>query len=65
VQLRRRPEEAVDEDLQAFYKGLLKVIRASALKEGSGACAREAAGRTTRAAEIWSHGAGAGGRKDS
>jgi len=34
VQLRRRPEEAVDEDLQAFYKGLLKVIRASALKEG-------------------------------
>ena len=34
VQLRRRPEEAVDEDLQAFYKGLLKVIRASAFKEG-------------------------------
>jgi Alpha amylase, catalytic domain len=34
VQLRRRPEESVDEDLQAFYKVLLKVIRASAFKEG-------------------------------
>lgn len=34
VQLRRQPEEAVDEDLQAFYKGLLKVIHAPAFKEG-------------------------------
>jgi hypothetical protein len=34
VQLGRQPEETVDEDLQAFYKGLVKVIRAPALKEG-------------------------------
>jgi len=34
VQLRRRPEESVDEDLQAFYKVLLKATRASAFKEG-------------------------------
>jgi len=34
VQLRREPEEAVDEDLLAFYKGLLKVIRAPVFKEG-------------------------------
>jgi hypothetical protein len=34
VQLGRQPEEAVDEDLEAFYKGLVKVIHAPALKEG-------------------------------
>ena len=34
MQLGRQPEEAVDEDLQAFYKGLVKVIRAPAFKEG-------------------------------
>ena len=34
VQLGRQPEEPVDEDLQAFYRGLVKVIRAPAFKEG-------------------------------
>ena len=34
VQLGRQPEEPVDENLQAFYKGLVKVIRAAAFKEG-------------------------------
>jgi glycosidase len=34
VQLGRRPEEAVNEDLQAFYRGLVKVIRGPAFKEG-------------------------------
>jgi glycosidase len=34
VQLGRRPQEAVDEDLQAFYRGLVKVIRGPAFKEG-------------------------------
>jgi hypothetical protein len=34
VQLGRQPEETFDEDLQAFYKGLVKVIRSPAFKEG-------------------------------
>jgi glycosidase len=34
VQLGRQPQETVDEDLQAFYKGLVKVVRAPAFKEG-------------------------------
>jgi len=34
VQLGRQPEEPVDEDLHAFYRGLVKVIRAPAFKEG-------------------------------
>jgi hypothetical protein len=34
VQLGRTPEEAVDESLEAFYKGLVKVIHTPALKEG-------------------------------
>jgi 1,4-alpha-glucan branching enzyme len=34
VQLRRLPEEAVDEDLQDFYKGLLKIIRTPVFREG-------------------------------
>jgi glycosidase len=34
VQLRRQPDETADGDLQAFYRGLLKVIRSPAFKEG-------------------------------
>ena len=34
VQLGRQPAEPLDEDLQAFYRGLVKVIRAPAFKEG-------------------------------
>jgi glycosidase len=34
VQLGRQPEEAVDEDLEAFYKGLLRGIHTPAFKEG-------------------------------
>jgi hypothetical protein len=34
VQLRRQAEETVDEDLRVFYKGLLKVIRRPAFKQG-------------------------------
>ncbi|MCX5879280.1 MAG: alpha-amylase family glycosyl hydrolase, partial [Deltaproteobacteria bacterium] len=34
VQLGRQPEEPVDEDLHAFYRGLVKVIRSPAFKEG-------------------------------
>lgn len=34
VQLVRRPGETLDEGLQTFYRGLLKVIRARAFREG-------------------------------
>jgi hypothetical protein len=34
VQLGRQPKEAADEDLQAFYRGLVKVIRGPAFKNG-------------------------------
>ncbi len=34
VQLGRQPQENPDEDLQAFYRSLLKVIRGSAFQEG-------------------------------
>jgi glycosidase len=34
VQLGRQPQEGVNEDLQAFYRGLVKVIRDPAFKEG-------------------------------
>ncbi len=35
VQLGRKPQEGADEDLQAFYRGLVKVIRSPAFKEGA------------------------------
>ncbi len=34
VQLGRQPQEEADEDLQAFYRGLVKVIRGPAFKNG-------------------------------
>ena len=34
VQLGRQPKEAADEDLHAFYRGLVKVIRGPAFKNG-------------------------------